>query len=184
MAEPTDYPRDLERRATLRDGRRVRLRPIRPDDAPRLSTLYDRLSADTAYQRFFTVLRRLPPDWAQVFATVDYHDRLALVAERDAGGEPELVGVGRYESGGPGDTPEVAFVVQDAWQGQGLGRLLLQELLAAAAARGFRRFRAYVLADNARMLDLLARFTEIVESRTEDGVKELVFAPRDAGARA
>jgi RimJ/RimL family protein N-acetyltransferase len=178
MAEPTDYPRELERRVTLADGRRVRLRPIRPDDAPRLCALYDRLSTDTAYQRFFTVLRRLPPDWAEVFATVDYRHRLALVAERDADGDPELIGVGRYESRGPAEAPEVAFVVEDASQGKGLGRLLLQELLAAGMARGFRRFRAYVLADNVRMLDLLARFTDVLETRMEGGVKELLFGPR------
>lgn len=176
MAEPTNYPRELERRVTLADGSRVRIRPIRPDDAPRLCALYDRLSTATAYQRFFTVLHRLPPDWARVFATVDYHHRLALVAERDAGGE--LIGVGRYESKGPAEVPEVAFVVQDAWQGKGLGRLLLQDLLAAGAARGLRRFRAHVLADNARMLDLLARFADVLETRMEDGVKVLLFAPR------
>lgn len=183
VREPADYPRGLEGTVTLRDGARVRIRPIRPDDAPRLCALYDRLSADTAYQRFFTVMRRLPPDWARVFATVDYRRRLALVAEHDAGGEPELIGVGRYECSEKSDLPEVAFVVQDGWQGKGLGTVLLQELLRAGAARGITRFRAYVLADNVRMLDLLARLTDVLDSRTEDGVKAIVFAPRDA-ARA
>jgi RimJ/RimL family protein N-acetyltransferase len=183
VREPADYPRELEGAVTLRDGARVRIRPIRPDDAPRLCALYDRLSADTAYQRFFTVMRRLPPDWARVFATVDYRRRLALVAEHDAGGEPELIGVGRYEFSEKTDLPEVAFVVQDGWQGKGLGTVLLQELLRAGAARGITRFRAYVLADNVRMLDLLARLTDVLDSRTEDGVKAIVFAPRDA-ARA
>lgn len=182
--EPADYPRELVREVTLRDGTRVRIRPIRPDDAPRLCALYDRLSADTAYQRFFTVMQRLPPDWARVFATVDYRRRLALVAERDAGGEPELIGVGRYESAETTDLPEVALVVQDGWQGRGLGTVLLQELLRAGAARGITRFRAYVLADNLRMLDLLARFTDVLEARIEDGVKAIVFAPRVAPAAA
>ena len=59
------YPRELERTVRLANGAVVRLRPIRPDDAPRLVALYGRLSQHTAYQRFFTVLKRLPPDWAQ-----------------------------------------------------------------------------------------------------------------------
>jgi RimJ/RimL family protein N-acetyltransferase len=178
MAEPDAYPEELEHGVVLRDGGRVHVRPIRPDDASRLVALYDRLSAHTAYQRFFTVMRRLPPDWARVFANVDYRRRLALVAERRLGGEPELIGVGRYESSETDDVPEVAFVVQDGWQQQGLGTILLQDLLRAGVARGFRRFRAYVLADNLRMLALLARFTDILESRMEDGAKVILFAPR------
>ena len=66
----------------------LRLRPIRPDDADRLVALYGRLSQQTAYQRFFTVLKRLPPDWAQVFATVDFRHRLAIVAERETSRRP------------------------------------------------------------------------------------------------
>jgi len=178
VSAPAAYPAELEQPVVLRDGRRVHLRPVRPDDAPALCALYDRLSVRTAYQRFFTVMRRLPPDWARVFATVDYRRRLALVAEAVVDGEPALVGVGRYEAGQTDPTPEVAFVVQDGWQGQGLGTVLLQSLIRAGAARGYRRFRAYVLAENAPMLGLLARFTAVRESRLEDGVRVIEFEPR------
>ena len=150
----------------------------RPDDAPRLQALYDRLSHHTAYQRFFTVMKRLPPDWARMLADVDFRRRLALVAEHDVDGVPELVGVGRYEPTDEPDTAEVAFVVQDGWQGKGLGTLLFQEVLRAATARGVRRFRAWVLADNRRMLDLIARFGTVKERKTEQGVTELLFEPR------
>ena len=178
MGEPDAYPRELEHDAVLCDGSRVHIRPIRPEDAPRLVALYDRLGAHTAYQRFFVVMRRLPPDWARLLATVDYRRRLALVAERSTNGEPELLGVGRYESSATDDVPEVAFVVQDGWQGKGVGTILLGDVLRAGLARGFRRFRAYVLADNRRMLDLLARFGDIQESRTDHGVRIMVFVPR------
>jgi RimJ/RimL family protein N-acetyltransferase len=174
------YPGELERAVELRDGTRVRIRPIRPADEPGLHALYERLSEHTAYQRFFTVLKRLPPDWARFLANVDYHGRLALVAETEVDGQPALIGVGRYESSGAGDdeTPELAFVVADRWQGKGLGAILLREVLAAGVARGYRRFRAYVLAGNARMLDLLARFTDILETRRDGAVTILLVAPR------
>jgi RimJ/RimL family protein N-acetyltransferase len=177
-AENAGYPAELEHEACLKDGTRVRIRPIQPEDAPRLTAFYDRLSAHTAYQRFFTVMRRLPPDWARQLATVDHRRRLALVAEPLGEVEPELIGVGRYETPEGSDTPELAFVIEDGWQGKGLGTILLEDILRAAAARGFNRFRAYVLADNRRMLDLLARFTEILESRTDHGVRALLLAPR------
>ena len=175
---PAPYPEDLEREIVLRDGTRLRLRPIRPDDAPRLIEYYGRLSAHTAYQRFFTVMKRLPPDWARLLATVDYRRRLALVAERGSAAEPELIAVARYEPTEREDTAEVAFVVQDGWQGKGLGTILLRELLAAATARGIGRFRAWVLADNTRMLDLLRRFTDVQERKLDAGVLEILFTPR------
>ncbi|MBI4636659.1 MAG: GNAT family N-acetyltransferase [Candidatus Rokubacteria bacterium] len=178
------YPHELQRAATLRDGSRVWIRPIRPDDAERLIELYGRLSRHTAYQRFFTVMKRLPPDWARLLANVDYRRRLALVAEHDTPRGVELIGVGRYEPSERGDTAEMAFVIQDAWQGKGLGTILLHDLLRAAEARGIRRFCAYVLADNGRMLDLLARFTEIEERKIESGVVELTFTSRPSTASA
>jgi L-amino acid N-acyltransferase YncA len=153
----------------------LRLRLIRPDDEPRLIALHERLSAQTAYQRFFTVMRRLPTNWAHFLANVDYRTRLALVIERQEGGVAELIAVGRYEATTEAGVAEVAFVVQDRWQGKGLGRLLLLELLAAAEARGIKKFRAYVLADNRRMLHLFARYTRVVERRLDAGVIDLVF---------
>jgi GNAT superfamily N-acetyltransferase len=174
----SDYPRELEREITLRDGTTLRLRPIRPEDAPQLMLFYDRLSRHTAYQRFFSIMKRLPPDWARMLATVDYRRRLALVAERGPACAPELVGVGRYEPTDDPDTVEVAFVVQDGLQGLGLGAILLRHLLEAAAARGIHRFCAYVLADNTRMLDLLTRFTDIRERHLEAGVVALRFERR------
>jgi RimJ/RimL family protein N-acetyltransferase len=176
------YPKELECEIVLRDGARLRLRPIRPEDQDRLIAFYDRLSRHTAYQRFFTVMKRLPPDWAHLLANVDYQSRLALIAEHGPVEAPELVGVARYEPTDRPDTAEVAFVVQDGWQNRGLGTIMLGELLAAAEARGVRRFRAWVLANNTRMLDLLSRFTDVHERRTESGVTELVLARRAAPA--
>lgn len=175
---PAPYPSELERAIVLRDGTRLMIRPIRPDDEPRLVNLYDRLSQHTAYQRFFSIMKRLPPDWARMLATVDYRRRLALVAERGPTGASELVGVGRYEPTEDPDTVEVAFVIQDGLQGQGLGAILLRHLIEAAEARGIHRFCAYVLADNTRMLDLLTRFTDIRERHLEAGVVTLLFERR------
>jgi GNAT superfamily N-acetyltransferase len=84
--------------------------------------------------------------------------------------------VGRYDALEEADTVEVAFVVQDAWQNRGLGTLLFDAVLRAAAARSYRRFRAYVLTDNRRMLDLITRFTVVESRHTEQSVTQLVFS--------
>jgi RimJ/RimL family protein N-acetyltransferase len=185
MQDAAPYPRELVRTITLKDGFSARIRPIRPDDEPRLVDLYERLSRHTAYQRFFTVLRRLPSDWYHFFANVDYVRRLALVVERETVAGVQLIGVGRYEPAEEPDTAEVAFVVEDGWQGRGLGGILLEAVLGAADARGIRRFRAYVQADNHRMLRLLATRTQVEDRKTEEGVTGLWFrrVPADATPR-
>ena len=166
---------------SLKDGTRVHVRPIRPDDEPRLVHLYERLSHDTRYQRFFSVMQRLPTDWAHFLANVDYKRRFALVVE--ASGDPALIAVGRYEPSGHDPTvAELAVVVQDGWQGRGIGRVLMDGLLREAASHGITRFRAYVLGDNRRMLQLLRRYTDVVEQRTERGVVDLLLSAREHGA--
>src|SRR5688500_3534600 len=158
----------------LKDGAQVHLRPIRPDDEPRLVDLYSRLSQDTRYQRFFSNMQRLPPDWAHFLANVDGKRRFALVVEQPD--DPALIAVGRYEPApGEPDVAELAVVVQDGWQGKGIGTLLMEGLLREAAAHGITRFRAYVLAGNRRMLALLRHHTNVVEQRTERGVVDLLL---------
>ena len=170
----------FDRTVTLPGGR-IRLRPIRPDDAPRLVELYDRLSQHSAYQRFFTVMQRLPPDWARFLAAVDHRRRFALVAEDAGVPEPTLVGVARYEPWPDDETVELAVVVQDSWQGRGLGTLLLQDLMHAAELNGIRRFRAYVLAENRRMLHLLSRHGDVVAQRRDGSVVELTLTRKGRG---
>lgn len=175
MSQAARYPQELTHTVTTTDGTPVLIRAIRPEDAERLIAFYERLSEHTAYQRFFTVMKRLPPDWARLLANVDYVRRLALIAEVQTPGGPELIAVARYEPTARADTAEVAFVVQDGWQNKGLGTRLLHDLLRAAQARGIRRFSAYVLATNRRMLDLISRFTTVVERKLDSGVVEATF---------
>jgi RimJ/RimL family protein N-acetyltransferase len=184
MGDADRCPDELTHTVTTTDGTPVTVRAIRPSDAERLIAFYDRLSEHTAYQRFFTVMKRLPPDWARMLANVDYVRRLALIAEVDTPAGPELVAVARYEPTADPKTAEVAFVVQDAWQNRGLGTALLHDLLRAAQARGIERFSAYVLAGNRRMLDLIGRFTRVTERKLDSGVVEATFTPAGVRDRA
>ena len=117
----------------LTDGTRVTLRHIRPEDEAALTALYERLSPQTAYQRFFTVMRRLPPDWAHILANVDYDRRMAIAALGPGG---ELIGVARYIYDERAQETEIAIVIEDRWQGRGLGTRLLGELIGYADSEG------------------------------------------------
>jgi GNAT superfamily N-acetyltransferase len=144
----------------------VTTRPVRPDDAPLFCRLWDRLSPETVYRRFHAPLRR-PPAEAHRLVEVDHDLREALVAV--IGGE--VVGVARYDRS-PADpgTADVAVVVEDAWQGVGVGRQLLGELTELAARRGVRSLTADVQADNDRMVGLLRRLLPGAVLTPEHGV--------------
>ena len=169
---------DLERTVVLHDGTAVWLRAIRPDDDTGLVALFHRLSERTIYQRFFAARHSLPPQWIHVLTHVDYRRRLAIVAELDDASGPRLIGVVRYDVAGTPEAAEIALVVEDAWQGHGLGTILLHAIMRAGEARGFRRFRVDVLAENRRMLRLLSRETEIVSRTTSHGVTEALVQGR------
>ncbi len=174
--EISRYLADPERGVILRNGASVRVRAIRPDDEHRLLALCGRLSPRTLYQRFFS-FRRLLPEEARAFANVDYDRRMAVVAEVDDGQGPQLVGVARY---GPSDEgpADIGLVVADAWQGLGLGSLLLEAILRAGEQRGIHEFSAEVLTDNRRALRLLTRHTTITRQTVAGGVTSIVFSRR------
>lgn len=159
----------------LRDGGTVHVRPIRPSDGPAIEALHGRLSARTIYFRFFSPLNTLSPKMLERFVNVDYVDRLALVAVL---GE-DIVAVGRYERlpshSGSGDEAEVAFLVDDAQQGRGLGTVLLEQLAVYASAAGITRFVADTLPENARMLRVFHEAGFDDQRRFADGVVRVAF---------
>jgi GNAT superfamily N-acetyltransferase len=131
----------------------VATRSVRPDDASLFCRLWERLSPETVYRRFHAPLRR-PPVGADRLVRVDHDLREALVAV--VGGD--VVGVARYDrSQADRSTAEVAVVVEDAWQGVGVGRQLLEQLTGLAARRGVRTLTATVQQDNDRVIGLIQR---------------------------
>lgn len=180
---PADYPSELERPLALRSGVRLRLRPVRPDDEPRLEEMFNRLSRHTVYHRFFAPYHRLRADWYRRFANVDYRARLALVAEDEQAGHLLIRAVARYEPDATPGVAEVAVVVEDAWQNRGVGSVLLDAVLEAGEARGIRSFTAHVLADNRRMLHVLRRLGDTHQRSAENGVVTLAFERRHSCGR-
>ena len=172
------YGRDREgdvtdqKTLTLIDGTYVEVREIQAEDVPALQRLFNRLSEQTVYLRFFGPKGELPEAKARHFAEVDGEDRYALVAlDPDEGGE--IVAVVRYDREGGTDTAEYAALVEDRMQGRGLGLSLTRFLIEAAREREVRRFNAFVLPENKVMLKML-RSLDLPESVTwEDGLQRV-----------
>lgn len=136
---------------SLRNGRRVEIRAFRPGDREALEAAVARTSALSLYRRFFTIKRDFTERERAFFLNVDLVNHVALVAVIDEAGQPAIVGGSRYVVVGPGKA-EVAFVVIDQYQGQGIGTALMRHLIVAARAAGLRELIADVLAENVAML--------------------------------
>ncbi|MFI7646274.1 GNAT family N-acetyltransferase [Micromonospora sp. NPDC049460] len=163
----------------LSDGTTVQLRPIRPSDGPGIVAMHSRFSERTRYLRYFSPYPRIPERDLHRFVNVDHRDREAFVV---LAGD-RIVAVGRYERLGP-DAPEaeVAFVVEDAYQGRGIGSVLLEHLADAARRTGIANFVAEVLPANGAMLRVFSDFGYQLQRQFADGVVHLTFpiAPTDA----
>jgi RimJ/RimL family protein N-acetyltransferase len=140
----------------LRDGTRALIRPIRADDKARLLEGFDALSAESRMLRFHVPTPRLSEEQVRYLTEIDYVDHMAWVAQ-DLGrdGHPGM-GVARYiRMPREPHVAEAAVTVVDAYQGKGLGTVLLGFLSRSAREHGIEVFRNYVLAENTAMLDLL-----------------------------
>lgn len=158
----------------LPDGTRVRIRPVAPDDKPRLEAAMAQLSLETIRRRFLTAKPSLSAAELRYLTEVDGIEHLALVAVRDD--DPDrIAGVARCVRLEPGGvTAEFAIVIGDELQGLGLGGVLAKALADAACAVGIRRFSAVALADNVALERLIDSFATHVERVDEGGVRELV----------
>jgi len=152
----------------LHNGTEVTIRPIRPDDKPLLAAAVERLSPRTARMRFLAPKTRLTRAEQRYLTEIDFVDHYALVAVH-ADAPRRLAGVARWvRSAEDHGAAELAIVVADELQGQGLGRALGMALADAARERGVARFTATMLPDNdaahALFDAITARLTELAEA--------------------
>ncbi|MGH3947626.1 MAG: GNAT family N-acetyltransferase [Pseudonocardiaceae bacterium] len=169
--DPYGYPQHWEADVVLADGGTVHLRPIVPDDADGLVSLHGRLSDQTRYFRYFGAYPQIPQRDLERFSVVDHYDRVAFVALLGS----EILAVGRYERLENRPLAEVAFVVDDAHQGRGLGSILLEHLAAAASECQVERFVAEVLSENSPMLRVFRDAGYQVSRELEEGTVHLEF---------
>jgi len=172
-------PRAYTDQTLLRDGESVTIRAIRPDDKPRLTDLFRRLSPRSVHLRFFGAKRELTSKDLSRFTELDFEHAVGLAAVHLDGAEERFLGVGQYvEVPAPGEDvrrAEVAFMVADDQQGRGIGTLLLTHLAELARAAGIQEFEAEVLGENNKMLGMFARSGFVCRRALESGVFHVAF---------
>ncbi len=156
----------------LSSGVEVAFRVVQPDDARALQRLLARCSQRTIYLRFFGSLEKLSDQQAQYFASTDGVDHLGLVA-LDPQDPNEIIAVVRYARKPGNERAEYAALVEDRWQGEGVGADLTRRLIDEARDNGVRFFYALVMGENKRMLNVLRHLDLPEQERREDGAKRV-----------
>ncbi|SRR5258706_8414321 len=159
---------------TLRSGRKVEIRSLRPEDRENLLAAAKDPNAQSLRRRFFTPKREFTEAEQFFFTNVDFVNHVALIAILIEGGQPTIAGGGRYIIAGSGQA-EIAFAVADKHQGQGIGSALLRHLVVIARAAGLRELVAEVLRENLAMLSVLKGSGLPQQANYEAGTISLVL---------
>ncbi|MGF1641163.1 MAG: bifunctional acetate--CoA ligase family protein/GNAT family N-acetyltransferase [Rhodospirillales bacterium] len=171
------YPKDLEEEFALACGRRVLLRPIRPEDEADHYEFLSKVTSEDIRFRFFGLVRKLPHTEMARFTQIDYDREMAFIATapRADGTQPETLGVVRTVTDLSNDTAEYAILVRSDLKGQRLGWKLLDKMIHYCRSRGTRRIVGQVLGDNTRMLDLVHRLGFTSRKLEDEDVVEVTL---------
>jgi GNAT superfamily N-acetyltransferase len=157
-----------------RDGRKIEIRALKPGDRDDLRAAVNRTSSQSLYRRFFGAKRHFSEKEVAFFVNVDFVGHVALVAVVEEGGHQVIAAGGRYVVQQPGSA-EVAFVVTDRYQGQGVGAALLRHLAAIARDAGLREFTAEVLPENIPMLKVFEKSGLKMNTKRQPGVVHITL---------
>jgi acetyltransferase len=165
------YPKKYETQWKLANGHEVLLRPIKPEDEPLWLDMFHSFSEDSIRYRFFQLLKDTPHEVRVRYCNIDYDREIAIVAELSEEKRRSILGVGRLSVEPDGKAGELAFIIGDQWQGQGLGTKIVDYVLDIAKDMGVETVYAIMLPDNQRALNLTKKMGFKLEYLSDDTVK-------------
>ncbi len=168
-----EYPEALEKYKTTKTSLEILLRPVKISDEPLLKDFFYSLSDDSMYHRFISLRKDMPHSRLQDFVVIDYTKQMIILALIEKEEKEEIIGVGQYHINGIIHTADVAFVVKDNHQNEGVGSELLSYLTYLAKKQGLLGFTAEVLMDNAHMFHLFNKMGFDIQKKRDKGIYEL-----------
>jgi len=157
MTEPTTDPRHFHVKHILRNGTEIKVRAIRRDDKQKLLAAFKELDQSSVYTRFFGYKRTLTETELEKATDLDFRNEVALVVTIGRGNDEVIIGGGRYVRTNDPERAELAFTVEEDYQGLGIAGLVLEHLIGLATASGISHFEADVLGRNQSMLRVFKR---------------------------
>jgi acetyltransferase len=165
------YPKKYEILWPLRNGQDVLLRPIKPEDEPMWLEMFQNFSEESIRYRFFQMLKDTPHEVRVRYCNIDYDREIAIVAELTEEGRRKILGVTRLSIEPDGKSGEMAFIVGDKWQNQGLGTKMVDYVLDIAKEMGVENIYFIMLPDNYRALSLTKKMGFDLEYLNDGTVK-------------
>ncbi|MCC7168194.1 MAG: GNAT family N-acetyltransferase, partial [Rhodospirillales bacterium] len=149
------YPQHLEEESKLKDGRKILLRPIRPEDEPAHYALMEKMTPEDIRMRFFSQMTSMPHSEMARLTQIDYDREMAFIATLfNEEGAAETLGVVRTVADPDNLKAEFAIAIRSDLKGQGLGKILMEKVLAYHRAKRTKEVVGTVLAENRAMLGL------------------------------
>ncbi len=163
------YPEKYEHTVLFGDVD-VFFRPIKPTDEALQRAFFYSLSDRSVYYRFFNIVKAMPHEKIQPYVNIDYQEEMAIVGLLGEPGDYELIAIGRFKTDPADNLAEIAFVVRDDWQNQGIGSHLMSKLIEIALEFDIDGFKAEILAENKYMMHVMHKCGYPVQSKLDDGI--------------
>ena len=167
------YPSEINEIHTFKNDTKVRFRPIRPSDEEGMRRLFYRFSDRAVYYRYFSPIKTMPHKKMQEYVNVDFNRTMSIVGMVGEAGQADVIAEARYVLRSGELFADVAFVVDEQYQGLGIATFLYQMLVRIAKERGLEGFTADVLATNKAMLKVFEKGDQRITAQLESGVYEL-----------
>jgi GNAT superfamily N-acetyltransferase len=166
---------------TLKNGTAVRIRGVRADDKKRISEAFRNLEKESIYKRFFQYKKALSDEELKAATEVDFENEIALMVTIGERETETVIGAGRYvafDAAGAQRSAEVAFMVEEDYQGLGIASITLRHLAGIAKDKGVVQFHAEVLQENRGMLAVFKRSGFPMKQETAEGVVHVTLSLR------
>ncbi len=170
-----NYPSRVETVKTFKDGLELKIRPIRASDEDMMRRLFYKFSDESKYYRYFTHVKVMPHKNMQKYLSVDYEKIFAVVAVHQTGNIEKIVAEARYAAYPSGDAYEMAFLVDEEYQGKGIATFMANYLIKIARERGIKKLVASVLSQNRKMLEVFDKVSVKPVKQYEGDTVELEF---------
>ena len=167
------YPMEIATEHVFKGGLKVRIRAIKPSDEEAMRRLFYRFSNTAVFRRFLFPISTMPHDKIQGYINIDYSRVMSVVG---LAGEPDqeaIIAEARYVKDDQSTYGEVAFIVDEKYQGRGIATYLYQMLIRLAKERGLKGFTAEVLPANKEMMKEIEKGDLAIDARLENGLYRL-----------
>jgi len=170
-----NYPMNIETMKTFKDGLELKIRPVRASDEDMMRRLFYKFSDEAKYYRYFTHVKVMPHKNMQKYLSVDYENIMSIVAVLHHGNTERIVAEARYAAYPNSDSSEMAYLVDEEYQGKGIATFMAEYLIKIAKDKGIKKLTASVLSQNRKMLTVFEKLSVKPKKHFEDETIELEF---------